>query len=90
MAETHKSRWHDQAQSYRVRCTTMKEVLESAGLTYVDFFSLDVEGGELDVLRGFPWETVSVGVLLIETLDSGAAANEACREQCRNQINRRF
>ena len=34
-------------------------------MTHVDFWSLDVEGGELEVLRGLDWRT-SVHVFLIE------------------------
>eukprot|EP00756_Hemistasia_phaeocysticola_P055568 Hpha_TRINITY_DN31527_c0_g1::TRINITY_DN31527_c0_g1_i1::g.1694::m.1694 len=34
---------------------------------HVDFMSLDVEGAELEVMLGFDWERVTIGVLLAET-----------------------
>jgi len=42
------------------------EVLREAELKRVDFFSLDVEGFELNVLKGMDWVGVRVNVWLIE------------------------
>jgi|TARA_B110000211_G_C14021455_1_gene527882 hypothetical protein len=43
----------------------MATILKAAGVRYVDFWSLDVEGAELEVLQGMDW-SVPVRVLLIE------------------------
>jgi hypothetical protein len=32
----------------------------------VDLFSLDIEGGELPVLRSIPWDKVDIKVIIIE------------------------
>lgn len=51
---------------YAIRCTRLGAVLDQIGVKHVDFWSLDVEGAELDVLRGFDWSHMSISVLLIE------------------------
>jgi FkbM family methyltransferase len=50
---------------------TMDRALEGAGFDRVDFASIDVEGGELDVLRGFDLERFKPAVLVIEDLTLG-------------------
>ena len=35
--------------------------------------SIDVEGGEMGVLNGFPWETVRVNLILIESTQDSIA-----------------
>ncbi|KAK1863916.1 hypothetical protein I4F81_006469 [Pyropia yezoensis] len=41
-------------------CTTAADVLSHARLSRGDWMSLDVEGGELDVLRGIDWAAVII------------------------------
>lgn len=57
-------------------CTTGADVLSRSGLSRVDWMSLDVEGGELDVLRGIDWAAVTIDVITLEaeTPDGGALA----------------
>jgi len=47
-------------------CRTMAGLFHELKLTWVDFWSLDVEGAELMTLQSVDWTKVSVGVLLIE------------------------
>ena len=51
----------------KVQCFPLYSILLAAGRTTVDFFSLDIEGGELDVLATIPWHNVNikVGVFII-------------------------
>lgn len=51
--------------SIEVRCNTLSHYLGFTGKKYVDFMSIDIEGGELDALKGFDWD-VKIGVLAIE------------------------
>jgi FkbM family methyltransferase len=51
--------------TYSVQCDTMRNVLKRANVSSIDFWSLDVEGGELDVLNSMDW-SIPVSVLLIE------------------------
>ena len=89
MGAEHRARWHAGAPSFSVPTTTMADVLKGR-LDYVDFFSLDVEGHELEVLEGFPWGAVPVGVLLFEALDVHKAAAAACRDLLRARTPLRF
>lgn len=51
-----------------VAVRTLDAVIEEAGLTRVDFISLDVEGVELQVLAGFSLERWAPRLILIEDL----------------------
>ena len=47
--------------NYKARCTPIGPLLRSMNITHVDFWSLDIEGSEIDALRGMDWNiTVSV------------------------------
>jgi FkbM family methyltransferase len=50
----------------RVRLTTLNAVLQTAGAQRIDFLSLDVEGHELEVMRGFDFEKYRPSLILIE------------------------
>ena len=50
----------------RVRVTTLDQVLQSAGIVQMDFLSLDVEGHELEVLRGLDLKKFRPALILIE------------------------
>lgn len=49
-----------------VRLTTLDEILQSNGIEAIDLLSLDVEGHELEVLRGFSLERYRPRLVLIE------------------------
>ncbi|MFN3566853.1 MAG: FkbM family methyltransferase [Burkholderiaceae bacterium] len=49
-----------------VRLVTLDEILQSHGIASVDFVSIDVEGHELEVLRGFSLERYRPQLVLIE------------------------
>lgn len=50
----------------RVKVTTLDKVLQSAGLDQIDFLSVDVEGHEIEVLRGLNFEKFKPALILIE------------------------
>jgi FkbM family methyltransferase len=52
--------------SLTVPITTMDDVLSRANVTRVDCASIDVEGAELELLRGFDLTKITPAVLLIE------------------------
>jgi FkbM family methyltransferase len=56
--------------------------------TVIDYFSLDVEGGELAVLEGFPFETHKIRALTIETRfpHNGVMLDHAHRQPCRDLL----
>ena len=48
---------------------TVEEILDAAGVSKVDFVSIDVEGLEPDILRGFPFARADVDLFCVEVLD---------------------
>lgn len=48
-----------------VMCLPLYAILMALKVNYVDYFSLDVEGNELEILKTIPWEKVSIMVSLI-------------------------
>lgn len=49
-----------------VQCLPLYSILLAHGQTWVDFFSLDVEGHELQVLKTIPWHKVNITVVAVE------------------------
>ncbi|XP_035701096.1 uncharacterized protein LOC110861992 isoform X2 [Folsomia candida] len=52
--------------AFESQCFPLYAILSALNLTTVDYFSLDIEGAELDVLKTIPWENVLIKVLSIE------------------------
>jgi FkbM family methyltransferase len=52
-----------------VPARTLTSVLKEAGVTDIDFFSLDVEGYEVNVLQGLDLDTYRPTFMLVECLD---------------------
>ncbi|MEI6075391.1 MAG: FkbM family methyltransferase [Verrucomicrobiota bacterium] len=50
----------------RVKTITLDKVLSEAGLAKIDFLSLDVEGYEIEVMRGFDFQKYQPSLILIE------------------------
>ncbi|XP_057372972.1 protein Star-like [Daphnia carinata] len=50
----------------KVQCFPFYSVLLAVGRTDVDFFSLDVEGHELQILKTIPWHKVDIKTLTVE------------------------
>lgn len=71
-----------------LRCTTMKNVCKRHGITYIDYLSLDVEGHELAVLKGFDLERIFIAVITVEL--SRQTANEIDDYLKKNGYKRHF
>lgn len=50
----------------RVKVTTLDKVLQLAGVAKIDFLSLDVEGHEIEVMRGLDFQKYQPSLVLIE------------------------
>jgi len=61
--------WVPWIKKISVKVMTLNELLEQAGVSKLDFVSIDVEGWELDVLRGFNAKKYSPKIILLENLD---------------------
>ncbi|RYH22219.1 FkbM family methyltransferase [archaeon] len=49
-----------------IDCIPLSEILHEAHIKHINFFILDVEGGELSVLHSIPWSVVKFDVLCVE------------------------
>lgn len=56
----------DGANHVDVKCRPLSQMLEENGIDRINFFSLDVEGSELEVLKTLDWDKVKVDVLMVE------------------------
>ena len=53
---------HNKTGYAEVQCLPLYSILLALNTTTVDYFSLDVEGAELGVLKTIPWDKVNIKV----------------------------
>ncbi|XP_052098880.1 uncharacterized protein LOC127733585 [Mytilus californianus] len=49
-----------------VQCFPFYSIMKALNVTHVDFFSLDVEGNELEVLRTIPFDKIYIDMMTVE------------------------
>lgn len=69
--------------SYEVDSIPLKDILflakqQGAKINLIDFLSIDVEGGELEVLKTFDWN-IPVYLIMIELYGTDIERDEKCR-----------
>jgi len=69
----------DQIEGVQVQCLPLFSILAAVNRTVVDYFSLDIEGDELAVLKTIPWESVHIQTLSVEFIH-GKEGKEKIRE----------
>ena len=81
MDEKHRVGWDldNSGRPYTVKSIRLSDLISNLDLTKVDLFSIDVEGGELEVLKTFDWN-IPVYIILIEMTSYDEEKNELCRE----------
>merc|ERR1712086_1069934 len=65
----HENKRPDQIETVDVPCNPMAHILEKNQITHIDFWSLDVEGGEVSVLQTVDFTAVEISVILIENAE---------------------
>ncbi len=83
MSDIFKNEWHagsNKQEQYEVECKPLSAIFSETGCDKVDLLSLDVEGGELEVLQTIDWSKVEIRLILFELDDYDQEKNEACRE----------
>lgn len=60
-----------QSQLLRMQCVPFYSIIQALGNPKIDFFSLDIDGVDLQVLMTIPWDKVDISVLMIETAALG-------------------
>ena len=72
LSDAVRSQFLDGTEAIQVPARTLTSVLESSvGVSTIDFFSLDVEGYELDVLKGLDFDRFAPRFLLVEARNPG-------------------
>lgn len=60
---------------YKAQCFPLYSMLIAVGRTQVDYFSLDIEGSELQVLKTIPWHKVDIKVIFFHRVCPSHCAN---------------
>lgn len=69
-------------------CIPLYTILKAISMTHINFFSLDVEGAEMDILRTIPFHLVTVDLFMIEYyVPSGAAETQKRLKEFREFFN---
>ncbi len=64
--ETRDVEYDYETEDIKVQTKVFKDTIEKENITHIDFLSLDVEGHELNVLKGIDFSKVRINVLTIE------------------------
>ena len=77
---------HFSNRSRRGYCTGFVSIINQIFDDFrIDFFSLDIEGAEMEVLRTIPWDKVSIELILIEVKSNSFAF---LKQKCYFQSNK--
>lgn len=67
---------HNTQETIDVEITLLDNILQTAGVEKVDVLSIDTEGWELDVMRGFNHEKYSPKVIVLENINHDQSYDE--------------
>jgi len=65
--------------AYLVQCFPLNDILAAIGVNHVDYFSLDVQGAELPILKTIDFKAIRIDVIILEVFDNDATKKEAMR-----------
>lgn len=81
MSESFNQKHHSSTRkTERAMAYPLSKILKDHKITYVDFFSLDVEGGEEFVLRSIDFDAIQFYVICIELDGHNPQKDQNCRE----------
>lgn len=81
MNEEFKLRWHKRTNKKRnVNSLNLSDIFQENNISYIDLFSLDVEGSELEVLKTIVWEQVDIYLICIELDNLNSEKDSLCRD----------
>lgn len=69
---------HGKQSDYLVKSVPLRDIIKKSNIKYIDFMSIDVEGGELIVLETMDW-SIPVYIIIIELDDRNNEKDEKCR-----------
>jgi len=79
MSEKHKSNFSLYQNPTKIKSIPFYEITKNIDIKRVDLFSIDVEGGEFDVLNTFDWN-IPVYLILIEMDGNNKEKDDKCRD----------
>lgn len=80
MNEEFKKKWHKRTQKKRnINSLKLNDIFKENNINYIDFFSLDVEGSELEVLKTIVWENIDIYLICIELDNLNSEKDNLCR-----------
>jgi FkbM family methyltransferase len=79
MHENFRNNWHKNSAEYYVEGEPFSDILKSSNITYIDFLSIDVEGGEEVVLKTMDFN-IPVYIICIELDGHNKEKDERCRQ----------
>lgn len=80
MDDKHRIGWElDRDQPFKVKSIPISKIVDEVKVEKVDLFSIDVEGGELEVLKTFNWD-IPVYIVLIEIAKHDLIKDDQCRD----------
>jgi len=71
-SEQFKNKWHSKSKLVTIPAVRLDTLLHACKFEFIDFWSLDVEGSELEVLKSMDWK-IPVGLLCVEMHNSDAS-----------------
>src|ERR1051326_8878145 len=71
-----------------IRMVTLNSILDSAGISSIDFLSIDVEGLEVEVLRGFDIDRFKPRLILLEDMAHDFTRHRYMRAQGYKRVRR--
>ena len=80
MADSFVNNWHKHSKITKIKTKKLSDIFEEKNINYIDFFSLDVEGGELDVLNTIDFSKIEMYLICIELDNHNEDKNKKCRE----------
>ena len=72
--------WHSKSSIIKIKTKTLSNIFKEQNIKYIDFISLDVEGGELDVLKTIDWENITIYLICIELDGNNIEKDNKCRQ----------
>lgn len=80
MSDSFRNRWHSKTKEINmIETCRLDSILHEAEIEYIDFWSLDVEGAEYDVLQTMDW-SIPIYVMEIELNRDDLDKDEKCRK----------
>ena len=84
MQNTFINSWHKNSIKRKIKTKKLSDIFNENNIKYIDFFSLDVEGSELDVLNTIDWSKISIYLICIELDNHNIEKNEKCKSILKN------